>query len=433
MECLEGQCIADEYRFFCTKQCQTDDQCPEYMYCGNFGNEKKCIYRDTNEGDGQGIQYSDCSIHGQSDCMSIFTCVNNINNRNESKCLKECQTDYDCAKDYKCIINGDKSYCIPPANKKTGEICNRFGNTECKNLEDTCITITQNYEKFCTRECTDNNDCPDNTVCKEIDNKKYCLANGVSDIGETCKNSGTMECKDGLICDTEYLRGALCTKECENDNECPPYNSCSITYDDKKLCRPAINGLGDRTKEIGMSCKNHGDSDCKENLFCLTASIDDDRAFCTKHCEINEDCPQNYHCANTFGNSHKVCVKGNKGELGANCYNESCNQGLFCNLTQLKDYTAICTRTCETIGEECEKEGYYCNEISNNFKICLDKKPVLKGKLGEPCGQCIDGLLCIYDDSGNFCSQRCSEDNPCPEGFACQNYDENNLFCYKAQ
>jgi hypothetical protein len=406
------------------------------MFCGSFYEDKKsCIYKDSGEGDHQGGYGSNCEINGQTDCMDFYTCVKNINDRNEDRCLMDCVTSNDCYQGYECLRHSDNNYyCIPPSNKTTGELCNQFNGLECQNADDSCIKIADGYEKFCTKECELDIDCTNGTTCKEFNDKKYCMYNPTSNLGETCADNGNEQCKDDLICDFNYSRGPICTKECLSDLECSAYNSCSITYNNEKLCRPAINGLGDRTGELASECYEHGDSDCKEDFLCLSSSIDDKDAFCTKHCETNDECGENFHCANTTKTGSKLCVKGMVGELGSNCYNESCNQGLFCNFSQLNDYTATCTRTCDSIGEECsEKSGFYCNKIYDNFNLCLNQAPENIGNLGDKCpnGKCIEGLNCIYDIEGNFCSQPCdNEINICPENFACLQYDEIHNFCY---
>jgi len=435
LECKSGNCIADEYRVFCTKNCETNNECPDSMLCGEYYDGLHyCLYSDTSEGDHLGVYGSNCSLHGDSDCIDIYKCVKNINNRKKDKCLNSCDSNIDCYDGYLCSFNNDNnsSFCLPPANKEEGELCNKFNGLECRNQDNNCIQITESYEKYCTKECLTDEDCHNNSLCKEFSSGKYCMLPRTADLGESCKNAGSEECKEGLICDMAYSRGALCTKPCESDSECPDYNSCTLTYTAERLCRPAINGLGNRNGTLGTSCYLHGDSDCEKDLLCLTSSLDDKNAFCTYHCNEDIDCEENYHCANTTKTSNKLCVKGNRGELGANCYNESCNTDLFCNINQSNDYTATCTRTCDLIGEACEKEGYYCNKLYDNFNICINKKPESEGNLGDKCpnGNCINGLNCIYDEMGNFCSQPCSNDNLCPDGFICNEYDENHSFCY---
>jgi hypothetical protein len=261
---------------------------------------------------------------------------------------------------------------------------------------------------------------------------KFCMNNASSGLSETCAASGNEECYEGLICDYNYSRGSVCTKECNLDEDCSSYSSCSLTFSGEKLCRPAMNGIGDRTGILGDSCFDYGDSDCQYGFLCLSSSIDDRDAFCTNKCQTDAECGDGFYCYDIFRDGNSLCVKGEKGKLGSSCYNRSCENENFCNISKENDYTATCTKLCDNVGEECDTEGYYCNKVSENYNICLENIPQSEGALGDLCMDtaCEFALNCIYDENGNFCSQRCSANAPCPIGFECNVYDENNSFCY---
>ena len=432
-QCLSNYCLIDEFASYCSDTCIDDTQCPNGMKCFGEG-VKYCQYGELG-GDKSGGYGSNCIINGQSDCNDRYTCVKNIYNRGKDRCLKECKKDRECYFGYRCVSSEseEKAYCMPPKYRKEGELCTKYDGLECKNDDNNCILLTES-EKFCTRECKDDTSCNDGNICSTFGDKKYCVKSADSTFGKRCDQMGSLQCIDGLVCDWEYHQGALCTKSCLNDAECGAYYSCSLLYNGEKYCRPAPNNLGDRTGILGDNCFEHGDSDCKNNMLCLAGSLNNKHAYCTYHCELDSDCIGDYFCSDPTKTGNKLCVKGKKGELGASCIQSACNQGLFCYKKYSKDLTAYCSKNCET-HENCEKDGYYCNNVYRTTYLCTEDEPedIHEGNLGDKCptGYCKTDLNCIFDPNGNFCSKPCTDS--CVDGFECLNYDQNSKFCYPIQ
>ncbi len=429
-ECLSGVCITDEIASYCSDTCIDDNQCPSDMNCSGSG-VKYCHYGTSSGGDQNGGYGSNCIINGQSDCAESLTCVKNIYNRGKDRCLKTCANDRECYLGYRCVFHEDRAYCTPPKYRSEGELCVKYDGLECKKDSNSCVNLIGN-DKYCTQICKDDTDCSEGNICKEFKSGNYCIKPSSSTFGERCDQSSSLQCIEGLICDWQYYQ-ALCTKECSIDQDCGNYYSCSVTYSGEKYCRPAPNNLGDRSGELGESCFEHGDSDCKANMLCLAGSTNNKNAYCTYHCEQDSDCSGDFYCSDPTRTGNKLCVKGPKGKLGSSCINNGCEDGLFCYLKSGRDLTAFCTNYCDNHNEACEREGYYCNDVYRGIYLCTESEPTepISGNLGDKCptGSCNSGLNCIFDVDGNFCSQMC--DTECPDGFTCLDYDENNKFCYK--
>ncbi|MBN2693901.1 hypothetical protein JXR93_04490 [bacterium] len=436
-ECLSQYCIQDEFGAYCSTVCNSDSECPSHMICEPlYGNTTFCRYGFRDVGDYSGGYGSSCDLHGESDCQTDLTCVQNIENRDISKCLPTCLSDNDCYLGYECRYHSDGiPYCMPPKYRSTGELCAIYGGLECINSDDLCIAI-HDSEPVCTRVCNVSEECGSDYSCFD----GYCLKTLKSGFGERCDVSGSYQCDEELFCDFSSSRVAVCTKECENDLSCGDYFSCSVTIDGQRLCRAASNGLGDRDGLLGDSCSQHGDSDCSEPMLCLSGFEGNEKAYCTMHCDNDSDCGDNFYCGDPTRTGHNICVKGVRGEMGAGCSNSYCNSGLFCKTDNVKDLTAFCTKVCSTVGEEClEKDGYFCNQIYSNFNICLDKEPTIitKGEIGDACPNgyrdCQEGLSCIFDFSlGSICSKECSDSELCPDGTECRVYNEVYSFCYRS-
>lgn len=438
-ECYSGYCLSDLNGSYCSEVCSEHDDCPNNMACNPlYADFYFCQYGERNGGDQTGGYNSNCEINGQSDCAPQYTCVRNIYNRNQDRCLPQCYSDDDCYLNFDCVYHNDgNAYCMPPKYRHTGELCMLYNGLECIDENDVCIALSPN-EKYCSKTCSNHEECGENNYCKPYPNGlNYCLIEASSQFGEKCDLGGSLQCEENYQCYSNINTIPFCTKECQNDLECGDYFSCSVTVDGKKLCLPAANGLGNRTGSLGESCYVHGDSDCLTNMFCLSGFSGNEKAYCTYHCQENSDCSENYHCADPTRTGNKVCVKGNQGELGSNCANETCNNGLYCHIEHSLDYTGFCTKSCEIPNEACDVEGYYCNQVYTNYYICTNEEPTntSQGNIGDLCPNgyrdCQSGLNCIFDPNGNFCSQKCSEGVLCPDGFSCNIYDESNSFCYK--
>jgi hypothetical protein len=167
------------------------------------------------------------------------------------------------------------------------------------------------------------------------------------------------------------------------------------------------------------------DADCAGyGLACYAEGPDDPKAFCSKPCESNADCPGMLVCKPKvdkmvcqLGEFCDYCEKDE--QCGADedhrCVKDKTGQG-FCSMRCKKDKPETCAA-----GTICKKAGlgledYFCFPM---FGVCKGD-----GTHCTPCqsdADCLKGLVC-HENSYTFeryCAEICQVKSNCPKGFGC--------------
>lgn len=122
-------------------------------------------------------------------------------------------------------------------------------------------------------------------------------------------------------------------------------------------------------------------------------------------------------------------VGGGDAMFGEDCSAEACASGLFC----VNDGQALyCSEGCTPGGGGCPN-GYYCAQLSGGSGACARGEAPTPPTAGfnEPCGDgvgCDQGLFCVSDGEGFYCSQPC-DGGMCPDGFFCANLRSGGTVC----
>lgn len=195
---------------------------------------------------------------------------------------------------------------------------------------------------------------------------------------------------------------ARCLTACRaDDGMCLAGEVCAASSGECGGCVDAAIVVGRRG--VGESCE--ASADCQSgNCF-----AEGGRAYCTRDCEGDRDCPAAFHCR------EDVCVAGRRGDIGDRCLgNGDCSAGTFCAMQADRSW---CTRLC--VDEECPA-GFACVPAGGT-EVCAPERALL----GQDCGgdeDCVSGLCAERgaEDEAGFCTRMCGVDAPCAVGFECR-------------
>lgn len=226
---------------------------------------------------------------------------------------------------------------------------------------------------------------------------------------------------------------------------------------------------------VGDPCAE-GD-ECAPGEICAPGRIEGDPSFCTRSCNMERPCPDEYICEPRGGVS--LCnTPIEYAGIGEAC-SPSCSEGLLCLDDGSDQYcSAACTlpgscpsgfscrpgalnacariTSAPSVGEPCTDEtgcsgDYECLELPNrelrycsypceeircpSFMECDGEGEAARcihlpytRTLGDECVSeafdestvgCDEPLTCERDGDRRRCTRDCSVDNPCPEGFGC--------------
>lgn len=167
--------------------------------------------------------------------------------------------------------------------------------------------------------------------------------------------------------------------------------------------------------EIVRGARGLGEG-CSEDAECGSGAclVDGDASYCTRSCDTDADCGDEYHCRAT--DEGKVCVVGERGGAGSPCnVNSDCTSDLFC---AARGGASWCTSFC-TADSECPG-GFTCAAVSAEVSVCA---PEAAGVLGEACAdasECLSGFCQPVGPGGELqCSRLCGTDSTCGPGFEC--------------
>jgi len=287
------------------------------------------------------------------------------------------------------------------------------------------ITGTHLSAAVVVTECTVSADCNDNNVCTT----DTCTASRLC----TYANN-SISCNDGLFCTpTDTCSGGVCVG---SGVRCSGAQHCSETLDacvqclNNGHCEDSNPCTTNTCNAVGACTFPNNNNACNDGLFCTLNDVcgggtcngsgvrcpgqlcDEPNDRCVQ-CLSNPNCNDNNICTtDTCNVAAGTCVY--------NANSNSCNDGLFCTLTD-----TCGGGTCNGSGVRCP--GQLCNEDTNTCVNCIvnadcasDNNPCTDDQcLGGNCfyvnniAACNDGLFCTLTDvcSGGACV---GSGNRCP-------------------
>ena len=461
--CAGGICIAgEEGEWTCSRECDTDDDCPDYTVCRP---DADCLWacrqpfspppgsecfrdEDCSEDrlcglvpDEQDQQWDERCIvpkacvslpgeacePGNGDMCTTGTCTQS------GYCSGVCAGDLDCPPGFLCdLLELDLPGGLPanfpgcePAESvqgETGEPCTA-GDQDCKG--GVCLTEgADGPVPYCTRSCTPGEaDCPDRFSCLEWpagSSDYYCRP---SLIGGECATDG--DCPDGEVCRlNESLSATLCAEPVPGGvaagETCNTQTACeNETCLDQGVCSALC--LSDLDCPEGMSCEYAdllGPSGAR-TFARLCALQESTRTVC----QIDGDCEPALSCkpvlnSNGTGFDGRCFACASGAGIGIACSADcDCDSG-FCSDAGFCSSLCITNTDCPAMFE-CKSVGV---PLGNNEVILVDGcVEIILSELGEPCpdgdDDCVEGLICFEPLIGGdtYCSLECSSNEDCSD------------------
>ena len=228
-----------------------------------------------------------------------------------------------------------------------------------------------------------------------------------SEVGTPCPNGD--ECQPGEICAPGRLAGdpAFCTRRCGPDRPCPDDYICE-SQGGLALCNTPI-----EYAQIGEICE----PSCDEGLLCLD---DGNEEYCSTSCTLPGSCPEGFKCRSGTLNA---CTK----RLSAPSIGEPCTEEEGCSAeyecSMLPNRTiSYCTYPCAEIAcpdfMVCEGDGEEARCVHLPYQRGLGDTCVVAAQDASTLG-CIEPFSCERDRDRHLCTQDCSRQSPCPDGFGC--------------
>ncbi len=383
-------------------------------------------------------------------CLSKFCYTPTGASTSLSYCSTECLPSVPCPKNFECqsvLIAGTRQQiCVRrkgTGGGKTGEgchcgksnaSCSAHGHSDCDEKAGYfCLSTKENDPKaVCTKRCKigEKGTCQEGEICTPTSlGLPICIPNPYTpgDIGHNCAKAGKAECLEGAFCYSQWPGDpdAFCTKNCNpyREGSCGRNAVCdSPREQDPYICIPR------GTKKIGENCAAKGFLECYSGICVKLDPRSREAPFCTRPCSPSkEDCPSGFRC-HLFGHLYRyLCAKSTGGILGSICNkggNADCKSKI-CIRPNPKSINRICSQKCDS-SHPCPI-GYVCD---NSRQVCIPKTG--KKSIGEPCNapqECIFGTCVTDTQNRRFCTQRCTEDSQCPEGYSCRHLEYTQRYC----
>jgi len=355
------------------------------------------------------------------------------------------------------------------------------GDVECGVPGDVCVRNLNSGERFCGRECVTSAECPSGFNCLDLsgegDGPYQCVPNGGTCVGycDSADPAQTrLQCGLGRSCDVDARAcvpatdGSLCAP-CGDDDSCGENSRClenkcaDCPYRGEKFCATPCAGASSNECGVGFFCVGIGAAGAAP-FYCAptagtctvgTGRLGDDctgrgaqscatgvclgfgrLSVCSTSCANDGACGDaRFRCCGTSGaagaetfdcnqtpNGNGVCVPRGGG-FGADCSpgQPPCFQGACLDMGTAQ----ICSRGCDA-QTPCP-EGFGCRTARQpagdgtftDVNICF---PDGGGTLGSDCefgpAACQSGL-CLKKTTGSECTQTCTQEAGCPEGWSC--------------
>ena len=258
-------------------------------------------------------------------------------------------------------------------------------------------------------------DCPPNYCCRWVPDESFYTCVKAANCGAACQD----HCQEGQKgCSANLSHRLVCGQgdgdacleplfeACPVNTVCNPSSGlCELACETNcagKMC--GDDGCGgpcgfcdDGLACVEGQCKSSGDGQlgapCQGNPDCALSMCVEmgDGMVCTKACAGDSACPSGFDCQEKQANGVPLLVCVPTGACQPDCQSKQCG-------------TDGCDGSCGTCGA-----GYEC--VAGQCKA-------LAGATCQQHEDCASGL-CIYFQSGVFCSSPCSTDSGCPSGWNC--------------
>jgi predicted Zn-dependent protease len=397
---------------------------------------------------GDAVTCDSCTLDAQ--CSGGGACLYYPHGR--AFCGEPCAGDTDCSGGYTCVeVPGVGGVCL--ANNEHcdesgsalqfGDYC--YGSATCASAY--CHVTPR--DAYCSDFCrTDNDTCPNGTVCQlgafaacpidaPVDKCGVCVRVGEGEVGDPCWDSGG--CASG-VCLLGAAGQGQCSQPCANEAECPAGSLCALGFcvvpgpkpngtpcDAPQQCSGAICVSVD-TPSLQCVAACADEIDCGTNNICrsfvatstCTAAADCRSGACYPAyqaciCAQNDDCAQGQVCAEidvplTDGSFERVSLcqyrfctllEGKTGALGEFCNTAfPCRDQFTCRLEPGADFGS-CRVPCDPLAPACDAAGCeWQPNIDPATGVCL---PSTGAALDSVCGgstPCAAGLACAAAATG---------------------------------
>jgi hypothetical protein len=239
-------------------------------------------------------------------------------------------------------------------------------------------------------------------------------------------------CTAAAECGSGRCYQGVCTRQCFVQGDCPLGFDCGILGPDDSaaFCVKAAwtdaeaGGFGTDCSASAAGCG--GASTCADGFSChaFDAMFGEEircnaRAFCTKGCAGDRECPPDFFCGQDTPQSAKSCLR--RAACDACATDDQCPASHVCAL--LADRTHGCLKRCET-NNDClkpVKDGESGAFVGERFEACAEE-PDGKGKVCMPtAGRCKGtSVIASITGEGQVCSPcRVGHPEDCSEGHFC--------------
>ena len=361
----------------------------------------------------------------KSDCRTGEDCVQGMcqPEAGDGSVCSPCNTASDCG--------GGADFCLqyPTGGLYCGKLCSSqadCGGDRCVNVSGTgqCIRVDPTTgSPSCTTAptgCDNDSDCRSDEVCNMSTGACEPAPMG-SGLGEPCEdNTG---CASGLCLPTPS--GTVCSRSCDwlDVGSCPSGFYCdgdAVGACGTGACLAGAAGAGD----LGDACDS--DTDCA-SLYCATG-------VCATPCIPGgaSGCPDGFRCQIGAGANCGACKQ--TGDVGDACdTNEDCTSRICAK--READGATFCTDVCAE-DADC-RPPLTCDSVGDR-RLCVPPKGDFPrpGEPGAPCRNAADcdSQLCAMDGDKTFCTNACTDDSACADGFRCQGTeDEGTRVCAPAR
>ena len=397
---------------FAELACESDEVCGEGNVCYQLdGGQRACLAgceRDTDCRSGYTCQQFDAKV-----------CYPEPEPEPESRAGLPCTTQVECGVGGYCQTEAETEqfvdgYCFTKIGCRSNSECG--GGDFCESLGEGTTA--------CMDGCTFAGDCREGYGCfrRASGPGSICYPEGpwepTGETGIACTRPS--DCDEAEFCAGGSLfPGGYCTRECEQDDECPEGSHCGSGYEGSRLC------LADCAS--GAECRASEGHVCDDRDF---DQIDECHPSASGASSVGEACTSLFDCG---GGIRGLCVNNAaRGFRGGYCSllcqaDTDCTTGSHCDTSN-----GVCMQDCASDAECRVNEGYACGDWDLDSVEECAPAGIGTNQVGDACAsvnECAGGVttLCFPEAAtlwdGGYCSARCLNDAGCAPGSHCAAFD----------